>query len=160
MKGFWILPAAMVVLSATAWSQHANSAIDYSEQTKLRAQGTEALERERARAKVELCEKAFPGGNAAIGECLTAEGKITESNYLAYARAIRGMLLLGEAPSAKKLPFDVGEELWHQYREQSCKSMSTQWERSQAAVAYSDCRMKLTWNHMIELADLYRDLWH
>jgi hypothetical protein len=159
MKSFWILLAAMAVLSATAWSQNADSAIDYSGQAKLRAQGTEALEKERARSKIELCEKAFPGGNAAIGECLADEGKTTESNYLAYAQAIRGMLLDENRP-AKKLPFDVGEELWQQYRDQSCKSMSTQWEGSQAAVAFADCRVKLTWNHMNELADLYADLWH
>jgi hypothetical protein len=38
--------------------------------------------------------------------------------------------------------------------------MATQWQGSQSAVAYADCRLKLTWNHMDELADLYADLWH
>ena len=39
--------------------------------------------------------------------------------------------------------------------------MATQWEGGdQAPVAYSDCRLKLTWNHMNELADLYSDLWN
>jgi uncharacterized protein YecT (DUF1311 family) len=59
------------------------------------------------------------------------------------------------------LPFDLAEESWQTHRDRSCTSMATQWEGGdQVPVAYSDCRLKLTWNHMNELADLYSDLWH
>jgi uncharacterized protein YecT (DUF1311 family) len=96
---------------------------------------------------------------------LTDQAKVTEQDYLAYIRAIGGLLRLpatGELPqSPSKLPFDRAEESWQTYRDRSCTSMATQWDGGdQAPVAYGDCRLKLTWNHMNELADLYSDLWH
>jgi uncharacterized protein YecT (DUF1311 family) len=97
------------------------------------------------------------------------EEKTTEENYTAYIRAIGSLLRLsapddrGESVRVQsgRLPFDNAEDAWRTYREQSCRSMATQWDGGdQAQVAYPDCILKLTWNHMNELADLYSDLWH
>lgn len=128
-------------------------------------QGTEALARERARSKANLCAEAEKGGNAGIAQCLTNEGKVTEQSYRAYIRAIGQLLRLPakekSAQSTQKLPFERAEEAWQTYRDRSCTSVATQWDGGdQAPVAYSDCRPKLTWNRMNELADLYSDLWH
>jgi len=128
------------------------------------------LRRERARSKTDLCAAAAAkNGNAGLGACLVKEEKTTEENYTAYIRAIGGLLRLsapddrGESVQVQpgRLSFDNAEDAWRSYREQSCKSMATQWEGGdQAQVAYPNCILKLTWNHMKELADLYGDLWH
>lgn len=129
-------------------------------QARYRNQGAEALAKEQARSKANLCTEAEKGGNSLIAQCLTDEGKETEQDYLAYIRAIGALLRLPEQ-SGKRLPFDLAEEAWQTYRDRSCTSMATQWEGGdQAPVAYSDCRLRLTWNHMNELDDLYSDLWH
>lgn len=136
-----------------------------SQKSRYRKQGTDALATEQSRSKAKLCANAEKGGNALIAHCLADEAKETEKNYLAYIRAIGALLRLSSgaesAPPAKtRLPFDAAEEAWQTYRDKSCTSMATQWEGGdQSPVAYSDCRLKLTWNHMNELADLYSDLW-
>ena len=139
----------------------------YAKQNAMRQRGTEVLGSERARSKADLCAKSESGGNAAIGDCLVTEGKTTEQDYLAYTRSIGALLRLA-APDASKpkvsnqrIPFDLAEDAWRHYRDQSCTSMATQWEGGdQAPVAYANCHLTLTWNHMNELADLYSDLWH
>jgi uncharacterized protein YecT (DUF1311 family) len=139
----------------------------YAKQKTIRQRGTEVLESEQARSKADLCAKAESSGNAAIGACLVAEGKTTDQNYLSYTRSIGALLRLPapgvSAPKVSKqpIPFDAAENAWRSYRDQSCKSMATQWEGGdQAPIAYADCRLTLTWNHMNELANLYSDLWH
>jgi uncharacterized protein YecT (DUF1311 family) len=137
-----------------------------SVQSRYRQQGTDAIARERARSKANLCNDATNGGNARIAQCLSDEAKETEQNYRAYIRAVGALLRLPSTSESaqsqqKRLPFDVAEEAWQRYRDRSCTSMATQWEGGdQAPVAYSDCRLKLTRNHLNELADLYSDLWH
>lgn len=134
-------------------------------QARYRQQGAEALAKERARSKANLCADAEKGGNSRIAQCLADEGKVTEQDYLIYIRSIGALLRLGSGTAStplppKRLSFDLAEEAWQQYRDKSCSSMATQWEGGdQAPVAYSDCRLKLIWNHMDELADLYSDLW-
>jgi hypothetical protein len=138
----------------------------YTNQAEIRKRGQDALQRERDRRKANLCSKAS-NGNAGIGLCLSTEIKITESNYLTYIRAIGGLLRLSTpdepvtgGKTVKRIPFDDGESSWQSYREQNCRATSTQWQGSSASVAYADCRLKVTWNHLEELADLYGDLWH
>jgi uncharacterized protein YecT (DUF1311 family) len=139
----------------------------YSKQTAIRQSGTKALENEQRRSKADLCANAESGGQAAIGACLVSEGKVTERDYLTYIRSIGALLRLPDPESAKsksqtiRLPFDKAEDAWQTYREQSCTSMATQWDGGdQAPVAFANCKLTLTWNHMKELADLYSDLWH
>ena len=135
-------------------------------QARYRKQRAEALAEEQARSKANLCTEAENGGNARITQCLTDQAKETEQDYRAYIRAIGVLLRLpAGAESAqspqKRPPFDLAEEAWQTYRERSCTSMATQWEGGdQAPVAYNECRLKITWNHMNELGDLYSDLWH
>jgi hypothetical protein len=134
--------------------------------SRYRQQGAEALTKERARSKANLCADAEKGGNSIIGQCLVDQGKVTEQDYLIYIRSIGALLRLGSGTAStplppERLPFDLAEEAWQRYRDKSCISMATQWEGGdQAPAAYSDCRLELTWNHMNELADLYADLWH
>lgn len=136
--------------------------------SRYRKQGAIALAKEQSRSKANLCADAdtLKGGQARIGQCLADQGKETEQNYLAYIRAIGALLRRPSAEETaqstqKKLPFDLGEDAWQMYRDKSCTSMASQWEGGdQAPVAYNDCRLRLTWNHMNELADLYADLWH
>lgn len=128
-----------------------------------RQQGTDALAKEQTRSKASLCAEAEKGENAQIAQCLAEQGKVTDQNYIAYIRAIGALLRLpsdsAQVPQ-KRLSFDSAEEAWQTYRDRSCASMATQRERGdQAPVAYGDCRLKLTWNHLSELADLYSDLW-
>lgn len=139
----------------------------HTKQQTIRQRGTKALESEQDRSKAYLCANAETGGNAAIGACLVAEGKTTEHDYLAYARSIGALLRLvlpetsRHKTAIERVPFDAGEDAWRNYRDQSCTSMATQWEGGdQASVAYANCRLTLTWNHMNELAKLYSDLWH
>jgi hypothetical protein len=137
----------------------------HAEQVKLRQSGTAGLEHERTRSKSKLCEKAGAEGGKAIADCLIAEAGTTEQNYLAFVQAIGGLLRLRTPDDAlqktpKSLPFDAAEGDWQTYREKRCKSVSTQWIGVQGSISYDDCRLKLTWNHMNELASLYSDLWH
>lgn len=170
---FCVLLCISTALAQTA-SQNSSAGISTREvfaakQATIRERGTEALTREQARSKTDLCVKAEAGGNAAIGACLVAEGKTTEQEYLAYVRSIGALLRLPTSGSSETkpsntpqhLPFDSAEETWRTYRDQSCTSMATQWEGGdQAPIAYANCRLTLTWNHMNELAALYAELWH
>lgn len=163
----------LVALAALAQSGQGNGATQpapqgdfFARQSTPRRQGSEALSREQARSKRELCAEAEKGGNAEIGRCLDEQFKTTEQYYLAYVRSIGALLRLPppdeSAPALRgRLPFDSAEDAWLKYRDTSCASMTTQWEGGdQAPIAYSNCRLKLTWNHMNELADLYSGLWH
>lgn len=138
----------------------------HAEQMKIRQRGTDALQHERTRRKANLCNnKAGAKGGRAVADCLVAEGKDSEQNYLTYVRAIGALLRLptpdDAAPrTSTRLPFDEAEEVWQKYRDESCKSMATQWADVQSSISYADCRLKLTWNHMNELDSLYSDLWH
>ena len=153
---------AILLCGSLALAQDAPTAQRY------RTQGKDALAKEQARSKANLCSDAdtLKGGNTRIAQCLTDQGKETEQDYLAYIRAIGALLRLPSREVSaqllqKKLPFDLAEKAWQMYRDKSCTSMATQWDGGdQAPVAYSDCRLKLTCNHMNELADLYSDLWH
>jgi uncharacterized protein YecT (DUF1311 family) len=134
-------------------------------QARYRKQGADALAKEQARSKANLCADAdtLKGGNARIAQCLADQAKQTDQDYLTYIRAIGGLLRPSSAEKSaqKRLPFDSAEDAWQTYRDKSCTSVATQWEGGdQAPVAHSDCRLKLTWKHMDELADLYSDLWH
>lgn len=136
-------------------------------QAEFRKRGGEALQHERERRKADLCSKVS-NGNVGISGCLSTELKTTEASYLTYVRSIGALLRLAapdQPPSEaevpfKRLPFDAAEAAWQSYREQGCVAMSTQWQGSQAGVAYQNCRLDITWNHMDELANLYADLWH
>lgn len=163
-----LLCAPLALTQDTPTVHRANRNGSDAAQSRYRNQGADALAKEQARSKANLCADAdtLKGGNALIAHCLADQDKRTLQDYLVYIRAIGALLRMssrGESSQApkKKLPFDLAEGDWQTYLEKSCTSMATQWEGGdQALVAYSDCRLKLTWNHMNELADLYSDLWH
>jgi hypothetical protein len=79
-------------------------------------------------------------------------------------RSIGALLRLrtsGDAPEEpKRLSFDAAEDSWQKYQDRVCDSMATQWADVQSSIAYADCRLRVTWNHMNELDSLYSDLWH
>lgn len=142
----------------------------YAKQDLYRKRGSAALKRELARSHANLCAQAESGGQAAIGFCLEKQYKITNQDYLDYVRAI-GALVRLEPPGngakvskpahPQRITFDKAEAAWQDYRELACRSMATQWAGGdQAPVAYVNCRITLTWNHMKELESLYSDLWH
>ncbi len=130
--------------------------------------GTDALKREEARSGADLCADAGSDGQAGYLRCFDNESKKTDESYLTYVRAIGALLRLDPPPDdgskavapARRLEFDDAEDTWRRYLEQSCKAMTRQWDGDQAPVAYVDCKLKLTWNHMKELSYLYSDLWH
>jgi hypothetical protein len=150
--------------SHTAWTDF------YAKQSAIQKSGADALKRERIRSKADFCTSAgATKGNVGISACLVKEEKITEENYVTYIRAIGALLRLSppddqghQVPiQSNRLSFDNAEDAWRTYSEQSCRSMATQWDGGdQAQVAYPDCILTLTWNHMNELADVYGDLWH
>lgn len=155
-------------LAVQAGSQNDKAAWDafHATQAKIRQQGADALERERSRSRAHLCDDAGKGerGGAGIAACLVNQAKVTHEDYLAYVRSIGGLLRL-TAPGdslerkPKRLSFDAAEDSWQKYQQQVCRSMSTQWIDVQASIAYTDCQLRLTWNHMNELDSLYSDLW-
>jgi uncharacterized protein YecT (DUF1311 family) len=162
------LPFCVFLSLSSLLAQTSNKRIDEKQAT-IRQRGAEALTRERARSKIDLCAKAQPGGNAAIGACLAAEGKATEQEYLTYVSSIGALLRLPTLGSSEtkppstpqNLPFDTAEGTWRRYRDESCTSVASQWDGGdQAPIAYANCRLTLTWNHMNELAALYANLWH
>jgi uncharacterized protein YecT (DUF1311 family) len=133
----------------------------------LRKQGDEALNRERARSKANLCAHALDGSDPAVGNCWLREGRTTDADYTAYVRSIGAWLRLslqanqqtpqgGAAP--QHLEFDTAEATWLNYRKQTCDAMTAQWEGGTLArTAYPKCLVTVTWNHMNELDDLYSD---
>ena len=165
---FALLIASAALVQSTQASNPAQSAMQndvHARQSALRRQESESLSREQSRSKQGLCVEAEKDGNAEIGRCLTEQFQTTQQNYLTYVRAIRALLQLvpSDEPASAihgKLPFDSAEDAWLKYRDSSCTSMATQWQGDQSGVAFADCRLKLTRNHMDELADLYSDLWH
>jgi uncharacterized protein YecT (DUF1311 family) len=131
--------------------------------TNLRRRGAEVLSRERNRSKANLCDKAGPS-DLSVGECYLAEGKVTNADYTEYVRVIGAMLRLPTAQATpgviKPLDFDTAETTWFAYREQSCRAMIYQWEGGTLGrIAYPNCLLTVTWNHMNELSELYSGLW-
>lgn len=136
--------------------------------TAFQKQGTEALNRERARSKADLCTHT-EGSDLAVSNCWLREGKTTDANYAAYVRSIGALLRLSlqnsrptPPPAAlpKRLEFDSAEATWLNYRKQSCYAMTAQWEGGTLGrVAYPECLVTVAWNHMNELARLYSGLW-
>jgi uncharacterized protein YecT (DUF1311 family) len=163
------LLAFSAINSSVSFGQTPELKAFYANQAEIRERGSNALKAEQARSKADLCKQAEGGGNAAIGACLVKEEKATKQNYLAYVRAVGALLRLQvpgasntKAPSkATHLPFDSAEEAWRTYRDNNCTSAAAQFEGGdQAQIAYPDCWLRLTWNHMDELNSLYSDLWH
>lgn len=128
----------------------------------LEKQRAEALSRERARSKADLCTRGADGTEPGVGYCWLREGKTTDANYTAYARAIGALLRLppGSNPP-RHLEFDTAEATWLSYRKQTCEAMIAQWEGGTIGrFAYPKCLVTVTWDHMNELEDLYSDLGH
>jgi uncharacterized protein YecT (DUF1311 family) len=121
--------------------------------TAIQRRGTEVLTRERNRGKANLCANAGPT-DLGIGECYLTEGKVTNENYAEYVRVIAALLQLPHKD------LDAAEATWLTYREQTCRAMIHQWEGgTMGRIAYPQCLLTVTWNHMNELAGLYSDLW-
>jgi hypothetical protein len=72
----------------------ATGALAQNHESTLRQEGSDALSREQARSKQELCAEAEKDGNPEIGRCLDEQFKTTEQNYLAYVRSIGALLRL------------------------------------------------------------------
>lgn len=142
----------------------------YAKQDLYRKRGSEAFKRELTRSRENLCAEAESGGQAAIGFCLEKQYKITIQDYREYVRAIGALLRIEPSSNdatastrshPQRINFDKAEAAWQDYRELACRSMATQWAGGdQAPVAYINCKVTLTWNHMKELDSLYSDLWH
>jgi uncharacterized protein YecT (DUF1311 family) len=171
-----ILLLLLVFISVTAFAQAPQAAprepspawrVYWAKQEAIRKRGTIALNAEQERIKSELCADAT--STVDIGHCYEHELEITDGNRIAYVRAIGGLLRLaapsesGEATKpapVEKLPLDVAEDIWLQYREKGCRSVSDQSGGSLSGDLYVTCLLEVTQNHIIELADLYKDLWH
>jgi uncharacterized protein YecT (DUF1311 family) len=156
-------PVAYLSLSLLA--QTPVKAADVSTQDKITAlqkQGAEALNRERARTKAELCTHAGDGSDPAVGNCWLREGRTTDANYSAYVRSIGALLRLSlqaNQGSPQHLEFDTAEATWLSYRKQTCTAMIAQWEGGTLGrTAYPKCLVTVTWSHMNELDELYSGL--
>lgn len=135
----------------------------------LQKQRAEALSRERARSKADLCTHGQDGSEPTVGYCWLREGKTTDADYTAYVRAIGALLRLPPksnrptplpaGPPPQHLEFDTAEATWLSYRKQTCDAMTVQWEGGTLGrTAYPKCLVTVTWDHMNELEDLYSDL--
>jgi uncharacterized protein YecT (DUF1311 family) len=135
--------------------------------TALQKQGAEALNRERARSKANLCAHPGDGSDPAVGNCWLREGRTTDADYTAYVRSIGAFLRLSQqanrttplpAGPPQHLEFDTAEATWLSYRKQACDAMTAQWEGGTLGrTAYPKCLVTVTWDHMNELDDLYSD---
>jgi uncharacterized protein YecT (DUF1311 family) len=134
----------------------------------LQKQRAEALRRERARSKADMCTSGADGVEPAVAYCWLREGKTTDRNYATYVRAIGALLRLPPrsnrptplpAGPPQRLGFDTAEATWLSYRKQTCDAMTVQWEGGTLGrTAYPKCLVTVTWDHMNELEDLYSDL--
>ncbi len=98
--GIAMLLCASLALTQDAPSGHrANRNQSDAAQSRYRKQGADALAKEQARSKASLCADAdtLKGGNAQIAQCLADQAKQTDQDYLAYIRAIGGLLRLSSA---------------------------------------------------------------
>ena len=150
----------------------ATGALAQNNESTLRQPGSEALSREQARSKQELCSKAEKGVQVMpkLGACLNRQFKITEQNYLAYIRSIGALLRLSlpgqfcpwnsQEASSLTQPKMRGSSIAMQAAQNRWCRLRNGCGKPIRAVAYADCRVKLTSKHMNELADLYADLWH
>lgn len=140
----------------------------YAKQDEYRSHGKAALQAEYDREKTGDCPKAMT--TYEINACLGAENDRTQANYLAYVRALGGLLRLsapGSRSAGNPEPPNVGKELdtaeatWVTYRESQCKAGSDQYfGGTMMTGAYLGCRLNLTRRHMHELESLYSDLWN
>ncbi len=132
--------------------------------SKYREQGAQALSKERARSQRTRCANVDRGGNTGLAACLLREQTLTEQDYTAYIQSLGALLRLQDAEGPKsaesKLRFDSAEAEWQSYRTKGCKSVAAQWQGGdQSQVAYPDCLIRVTRDHMNELSQLYADLW-
>jgi hypothetical protein len=89
----------------------------YAKQAAIRKSGAEALELERERRRVGVCDDPS-NGNAGFSSCDSAQLKITEASYLAYVRLIGALLRLTTPDGTNlktkgrvnRLPFDDAEK--------------------------------------------------
>ncbi len=155
---------ACLYLSASAQAAPSDNPVE-QRRASLQQRGAEALKRELARSKANLCET---GPDPVIANCWVREGKTTDADYTAYIRAVGALLRLPPAsvrppPSdgpPKPLQLDAAEATWRAYRRQACDAMTIQWEGGTLyRLAYPKCLVTVTWGHMNELADLYAGLW-
>jgi uncharacterized protein YecT (DUF1311 family) len=160
-----LLACFCLAASAPAQATSLDSAVG-QRRASLQQRGAEALKRERARSRANLCET---GPDPIIANCWVREGRTTDADYTAYVRAIGALLRLppadvGPAPRPDGPPsplgFDAAEATWRAYRQQACDAMTTQWDGGTLyRIAYPRCVVTVTWGHMNELADLYAGLW-
>jgi uncharacterized protein YecT (DUF1311 family) len=162
-------PAAYLVaclcLSASVQATPLDNPVEQT-RASLQQRGAEALKRERARSKANLCET---GPDPVVANCWVQEGKTTDADYTAYVRSIGALLRLPPASvkpeplpdgPPRPLEFDAAEATWRAYRQQACDAMTIQWEGGTLyRIAYPKCLVTVTWGHMNELADLYAGLW-
>lgn len=156
---------ACLCMAPQGWAQSPDNPVE-DRRAMLQQRGAEALKRERARSRANLCET---GPDPVIARCWVREGKTTDADYTAYIRSIGALLRLPPAsvrptplPNGppRPLEFDAAEATWRAYRQQACDAMTIQWEGGTLyRVAYPKCLVTVTWGHMNELADLYAGLW-
>lgn len=142
-------------------------------QDTLRKQGASVLAAEYAREKrgeAVICKDSQ--STAAQNECLGHEFDTTQSNYEAYARAVRGLLRLKmpkdprdnlpEASVDRGKEFDRAEMAWNRYRDTQCQTSSDQYfDGTIQPSVFLGCKIDLTRGHMRELENIYQDeLWH
>jgi len=140
----------------------------YAKQQGFQQKGTDALNLEKELEKRDECKNAL--STLDFGECISREFGQTQQNYLAYVRAIGGLVRLnppgeatpggGNEPDAGKA-LDSAEALWIRYRDAECESVGNQyWGGSMRPGAIMECRVKLTQYHIRDLAEFYGDLWN
>ena len=133
--------------AAQVGSHNKKSAWDasYAKQAKIRQHGTDALERQRTQGKTHLCQQAGKGEarGKGIADRLSAEFKGANRDYLVYELAIGELLQLPTPDdpgqrTPKGLSFDVAEESWQRYRDQTCT-----YPVGRRGILYRGCRLSL-----------------
>jgi hypothetical protein len=150
------------------------------ERRKLLAQGKQAYEaeiaRERAGDKAGECKDA--GSQYDWNLCLGRDAAITETNYTAFATAIRAILALkapvwpgegtntagvtGQSPTSEEdvKEFDTLESLWRKYLNSATSAAYKQFDGGTGAPSFEmQCSRDLMRSHMHELHLIYGDLW-
>ena len=155
------IPSICVAQNATNPQQTPTQRAFFVKQETYRTTGTAVLSAEHAREEVQACPSGLDPDS--INLCLDSEFKITQKNYQSYIKALSGLLRLG-SPDIPNLPgtakeFEKAELSWTAYRDTQCRTASNVRPGAIQGYLYLTCEQNLTRSHMVEIANLYADLW-
>jgi uncharacterized protein YecT (DUF1311 family) len=159
--------AATLGLLAAAPSPHAYQQWDTTQQ-RLKVQGKQIFDAEMAREKAGDCPASQTTSD--FNDCFGKQLTRADESLRSYEASIQSLMAPPPGPpdpSDPELPqprtpeqdraeFDQVEQSWKQYRDLACTAALHQFDGGSGGPSFEmECRLKLTRNHMRELAMIY-----